>query len=149
MKKVALCLLVVVTAILTACSATAKPSLAPRAEFILKATDIAFDSTRLEVQAGQSVKVTLHNEGALEHDFSIMEIPYTGEVIGGDKVVAGHDEGHGHEGAESDIHVAAMPMGGRDTIEFTPSEPGEYEFVCTVAGHREAGMVGILVVRAP
>lgn len=56
MKKLTLCLLVVITAVLTACSATAEPAPVPRSEFTLKATDIAFDNTRLEVQAGQPVK---------------------------------------------------------------------------------------------
>jgi uncharacterized cupredoxin-like copper-binding protein len=34
-------------------------------------------------------------------------------------------------------------------LEFTPSKPGTYEFWCTVAGHKEAGMTGTLVVQAP
>ncbi|HRQ41594.1 MAG TPA: cupredoxin domain-containing protein [Chloroflexota bacterium] len=146
MKKVALCLLVIVAAVLTACSSTAEPSLVPRTEFTLKATDIAFDNTRLEAQAGQPVRLTLQNEGVLEHDFSIMEMPHTGEVVVDHEVMAGHDMGH--MSAEPDIHVAAA-AGSRNMIEFVPSEPGEYEFVCTVAGHKEAGMVGTLVVKAP
>lgn len=75
-----------------------------------------------------------------------MEMPHAGEVGVSHEEVAGHDMGH--VSADPDIHVAAAP-GSRNTIEFTPSEPGEYEFVCTVAGHKEAGMVGTLVVNAP
>jgi uncharacterized cupredoxin-like copper-binding protein len=33
-------------------------------------------------------------------------------------------------------------------IEFTPSQPGEYEFFCSVPGHKEAGMRGTMVVSA-
>ncbi len=44
--------------------------------------------------------------------------------------------------------MAAL-MGQTNTIEFTPTKPGTYEFFCTVAGHKEAGMVGTLVVKAP
>ena len=40
-------------------------------------------------------------------------------------------------------------MGDSLNVEFTPSTPGEYEFFCTVAGHKEAGMVGTLIVTAP
>jgi len=35
------------------------------------------------------------------------------------------------------------------TIEFTPTKAGTYEFFCTTAGHKEAGMIGTLVVREP
>lgn len=31
-------------------------------------------------------------------------------------------------------------------MRFTPMEAGEYEFYCSVEGHREAGMKGKLIV---
>lgn len=147
MKKWSLYLLILilVTAVLSACnSTTAQPNLAPRTELTLVATDIAYDANRLEVVAGQPVRLALKNDGVLEHDFSIMEIPHTGEAEAHEEV-AGHDM----SGVpEPEVHVAA-PVGGSNSIEFTPSEPGEYEYWCTVSGHKEAGMVGTLVVTAP
>jgi uncharacterized cupredoxin-like copper-binding protein len=44
-----------------------------------------------------------------------------------------------------DVHMSTMP-GGSTTIKFTPQEAGEYEVFCTVEGHKEAGMIGKLVV---
>ncbi len=151
MKRLFTVLLIALAAALAACGSepqlTTSPSL-PSLEIELKATDIVYDMNRIEVLAGQPVKLTLHNEGALEHDFSILEMPHMGEVMleEMEDEMAGHDMGHMSEDLE--IHVAA-PMGGRGVIEFTPSEPGEYEFFCTVVGHKEAGMVGTLVVKAP
>jgi len=100
------------------------------------------------VMAGQPVRLTLRNDGVLEHDFSIMTMPYTGEVMVSEMAeeMEGHDMSQMEE--EPEIHVVA-PVDGRNTVEFTPSEPGEYEYYCTVPGHKEAGMVGILVVKAP
>jgi plastocyanin len=36
--------------------------------------------------------------------------------------------------------------GGTSEITITIDEPGEYEYYCSVPGHREAGMVGTLIV---
>jgi nitrite reductase (NO-forming) len=55
--------------------------------------------------------------------------------------MAGHDMG----GMAFDAHMSTMP-GGSTTIKFTPQEAGEYEVFCTVEGHKEAGMIGKLVV---
>ena len=107
-----------------------------------------YQPASLEITADLPVRLTLTNGDALEHDFSIMAMPHTGEVIVDDagSDLADHDMSELAE--EPEIHVAA-PAGGQGAIEFTPSTPGEYTYFCTVAGHKEAGMVGTLVVTAP
>jgi uncharacterized cupredoxin-like copper-binding protein len=139
--------LIVAAGVLMACS-SADPAPAPITEITLVATDIAYDTNRLEVVAGQPVRITMRNEGALEHDFSIMELPHTGEVMA--EEAEGDMDGHDmdHMDIEPEIHVAP-PLGEERSIEFTPTTPGEYDYFCTVNGHKEAGMVGTLVVTAP
>ncbi len=44
------------------------------------------------------------------------------------------------------LHVVAAAES-RGTLTFTPTKPGQYEFYCTVAGHKEAGIVGVLTVK--
>jgi uncharacterized cupredoxin-like copper-binding protein len=109
----------------------------------LTASDIAYDAERLEVAAGQPVRLSLENAGVLEHDFSIRQIPVAG-VHDEEPAADDHDMSHVEE--ELALHVAAPANGGSNVLEFTPTEPGEYEFYCTVSGHKEAGMVGTLVV---
>ncbi|MAT96242.1 MAG: hypothetical protein CL608_03790 [Anaerolineaceae bacterium] len=148
-KRLAGFLVILISLILVACG-SAEPTPPPTLSLSLLATDIAYDQEQLEVMAGQPVKIMLSNEGALEHDFSIMEIPHLGEVMA-EEMEEGAEHGV-HDMSEMDmdpeVHVAA-PIGGRSSVEFTPSTPGEYEFFCTTAGHKEAGMKGTLVVQAP
>ena len=138
--------------ILAACSAGGATGNTPLSQAItLVATDIAYDAERIEVGAGQTIRLTLDNQGVLEHDFNIIEIPLSGEATVTEAAgeMAGHDMGHddmGHAVDEPAVHVAA-PGGDEAGVEFTPTAPGEYEFYCTVSGHREAGMHGILVVK--
>ncbi len=141
-------LLVLGTLVLAACSSQGSDTTSVEpVEVTLNATDIAYDKNRIEVIAGRPVSLTLHNAGVLEHDFSILEIPHTGEVASTemDEEMAGHDMSNM---PNMDVHVAA-PTDQSNTIEFIPTTPGEYEYYCTVAGHKEAGMVGTLVVQAP
>lgn len=147
MKTNLVMILAVMVGVLAACT-SAEPTADPAVEIMLTATDIAYDVNRIEVPAGQLVRVRLRNDGALDHDFSIFEIPHAGEVRAeeAEDGMAGHDMS-GME-MEPEIHVAP-PHGTSLSVEFTPTTPGEYEFLCTVAGHKEAGMVGTLVVTAP
>ncbi len=149
MRPIVILLLALGTLVLAACSSQGSATTATEpTEVTLNATDIAFDKTRIEVVAGRPVSLTLHNAGVLEHDFSIVELPHAGEAstTEGEGEMDGHDMSNVTE--EMDIHVAA-PTDQSNTIEFTPTTPGEYEYYCTVAGHKEAGMVGTLVVQAP
>jgi uncharacterized cupredoxin-like copper-binding protein len=109
----------------------------------LVATDIVYDVTQLEVTANRPVRLTLENAGALEHDFSIREIDVH-DVHAADG--AADDHAMSEDAHELDLHVAAPPAGGDAVLEFTPTEAGEYEFYCTVPGHKEAGMAGTLIV---
>lgn len=130
-------------ALLAACASPASP---PKSvEITLQASGMTYQPATLEVTAGQLVKLTFQNSDVLDHDFSIMEIPM--ETIGAtQEPLAGHDMTHVSE--EPELHVAAL-MNQTSTLDFTPTKPGTYEFYCTVAGHKEAGMVGALVVKAP
>jgi plastocyanin len=82
----------------------------------VEGTEFEFVPAELSAPAGDVV-VTLVNTGVIEHDFTIDEL-----------------------GAH--IHANA---GETSTGTFTAS-PGTYEVYCSVAGHRESGMVGTLTV---
>lgn len=87
----------------------------------LEAQDIAWSETQLTVKPGDTITMT--NAGQLEHDFTVDEL--------GIKEVT--------------------PSNG-DTVTITipnDAQPGEFEFYCSVPGHKEAGMVGTLTVEAP
>ncbi len=157
MKRITLLLILLAgLLILVACSGGGAAESAPPSQAItLVATDIAFDMERIEVNAGQTIRLALDNQGVLEHDFNITRIPLSGETTVTEAAgeMAGHDMGNddmghddmGHAADEPAVHVAA-PGGNQAGVEFTPTAPGEYEFYCTVSGHREAGMRGVLVV---
>ena len=58
--------------------------------------------------------------------------------------------GHNMSGMtnQPELHMA-VAMGQTGVLEFTPTKPGTYEFFCTVAGHKEVGMMGTLIIKAP
>lgn len=150
MKRFLLILLAVGLA-LVGCTAgeNAEEAHADEQEVSVTALDeLRYEPSTIEVEANRPVALTLINEGALDHDLSIVQLPLAGEVEAHAEEEA-HDE---HEMSmdedELALHLSATPDD-RETVIFTPSEPGEYQFLCTVPGHQEAGMVGTLVVTAP
>lgn len=110
----------------------------------LTATDIAYDVTQMAVPVNQPVRLTLANDGVLEHDFTIREIAVEG--VHGPAESEADDHAMSEDVHDLALHVAAPANGGQAVLEFTPTEAGEYEYYCTVSGHKEAGMVGTLVV---
>ena len=77
----------------------------------------AFDPAEIRVDAGEDIAIVLTSTDIL-HDLTIDEL---------------------------DAHVAA-DRGETAEGGFTADEPGRYTYYCTVAGHREAGMEGTLIV---
>ena len=131
---------VVFASLLTACGGVAKPT----TELTLDATDFAYSPLLITVPVDEPVLLTLKNSGNLEHDFVIEKIAVKTDVIRD----SGSDAHHAH-GAETnyDLHFSAQ-VGEASVIQFTVSEPGTYQFFCSVAGHKEAGMIGELIVVA-
>jgi plastocyanin len=83
-------------------------------------TQIAFDTTTLSSKPGK-VTIDFNNPSALEHDVAIEQ---SGEVIAESELIA-----------EGKTSVTANLA------------PGTYTYLCTVPGHAEAGMEGVLTVR--
>ena len=138
MKK--LLLISIVAGLLSACATT--PSVT---KITVDASAMKYQPASIEVKLGQPVELTFNNTDAVDHDFTIMEIP-TEHITAASEPVAGHDMSH--MASEPELHMA-VAMGKSGTLSFTPTKSGTYEFFCTVAGHKEAGMVGTLVVTAP
>lgn len=100
-------------------------------------TDFAFSPTELTVPAGQEITLDAANTGAVIHNFIIMNLG----ASAGTEYTA-NDDANAYWKLE-------VPAGGSTTATFTaPTEPGEYEVVCSTPGHLQAGMVGKLTVVA-
>ncbi|MDO8616665.1 MAG: plastocyanin/azurin family copper-binding protein [Dehalococcoidia bacterium] len=114
-------------------------------EVTVKMTDlVTFQPAEVRVEAGRPVRLTVDNsESAAVHDLTVAEMPVM------DVLSSGAAGGMGHAGmdvgAEYDLHIA-LDGGGVGALEFTPTQSGEYVFICTVPGHEQAGMTGKLIV---
>lgn len=124
------------------------PTIAP-ATIRIEAKEFAYAPAKPTVKVGQTVEIVLKNTGVTVHDFTIAKINLKGKAIAHG---AEHQMDHSQMGAVDPdalpVHVAAE-TGHEATVTFTPTEPGEYEFYCTVAGHKASGMVGKLIVVQP
>lgn len=80
-----------------------------------------WSETELTVKPGDTVSAV--NTGSLQHDFTVDELSISED----------------------------LPTDGSEVLITIPedAEPGEYEFYCSVPGHREGGMFGTLIIEAP
>lgn len=124
---------------LAACSGTSASQ--PATEITVVASDFAYNPASITIPVGQPVTVTLENTGAVEHDFVVESIQVTG-VEASESGPAAH---HQMDEADYDLHFFAR-AGDSATLRFTALEPGTYEIFCSIEGHKEAGMVGQLIV---
>lgn len=108
------------------------------------AADFRFDPPDLTLKAGQQYSLLFKNAGSTLHDWTIDGIPSQTVAV---NASGGHDMGSATMPAvAAQLHVAA-DAGKTDELTFTPTQPGEYEYSCTVPGHRELGMRGRLAVQ--
>jgi uncharacterized cupredoxin-like copper-binding protein len=137
LKRVLLTVLAV-----TLLSACASGPSKPATDITVEMTDFAYTPSSITVPAGAPVTVTVKNTGNIEHDFVVEKVNATTKVIED----SGSDAHHAHgEEQNYDLHVSAN-AGETTVFELTVAEPGTYEIFCSVEGHKEAGMIGELVV---
>ena len=85
------------------------------------AKDVRFDPADVMVTAGEWTLLEFRNEDPVVHDWMVEGIP--------------------------NLEVIARP-GQTETLRFVLDKPGEYMVMCSIPGHAEAGMVGMLTVEA-
>lgn len=101
--------------------------------------DMRFHPDRLELRLGESVRLRIHNTGAMLHEF----------VLGTPAALEDHAAlmlrfpNMEHD----EPWMAHVPPGQRGEIIWTFNRAGEFSFACLIAGHYQAGMRGTLVVK--
>ncbi|MBI2814568.1 MAG: azurin [Opitutae bacterium] len=113
-----------------------------------------FNLTRIEVKAGQDVKVTLTNTGsmpkaAMAHNWVLLKKGADGKAFT-DAAVTAQATDYIPPALADQIIVHTKMIGAKQSDEITfkaPTEPGEYPFVCTFPAHFLSGMQGVMVVK--
>ncbi len=104
-----------------AATPSASPAASPVAQadtFILSALDIRFEPKEFTIPANTDVTIEFSNDGKMQHDVVLADL--------------GISSGRLNAGETRKVKINA--------------KPGTYHFYCSVPGHRQAGMVGILTV---
>ena len=90
----------------------------------VSATEFAFTPNKFEGKVGEKLTFKVTNKGTVEHNFVILS----------------------PDGSEELTKMTTQP-GETKSLEFTPTAAVTYQIDCNIAGHKEAGMVGELIVK--
>jgi uncharacterized cupredoxin-like copper-binding protein len=83
------------------------------------AKDLLFEPKEIRVKKGENVHITFNNKGKMPHDLTIQDLNAGTDTISG---------------------------GSSDELSFVADKQGTFQFICSVPGHAEAGMVGTIIV---
>lgn len=105
----------------------------------IEMNEFSFSPASFSVPAGKQIKLQLKNSGSIQHDFIILK---KGVVLPG--------KFDSDKQADDVYFHAVLDSGKSDSFTFTaPDEPGEYQVICGIAGHFQAGMIASMTVEAP
>ncbi len=120
-------LVVVVLAVgLTACGGGGGGAPQPATGKVINVdtTEFAFNPNAFSGTVGQKLSFKINNKGTVDHNFVILNADGSQEL------------------AKTEVKVGTSA-----TLDFTPTAAGEYQVDCNLPGHKEAGMVGKLIVK--
>jgi uncharacterized cupredoxin-like copper-binding protein len=101
--------------------------------------NLVFVPDLLSFQAGKRYKLTLINPSSQKHYFTAKDFA---DNTWTQKVDAGKVEIKGA------VHELELKPGATADWFFVPMKAGTYSLHCSIPGHREAGMVGMLTIAA-
>ena len=134
MKRTFIIMAVLVSLSLVSCGGGGGPS----TTIDVTLTDFQFQPSQFTVPAGQTITFNSSNNGAVVHNFVIMNL--------GTSAGDSFDE----EDVPNVYWETELQPGGSTTTTFTaPSAPGEYEVICRTQGHIVSGMTARLIVVPP
>lgn len=97
--------------------------LQPDGSFIIVGTEFAFEPETIQIPVNEEAVIEFRNLGTVDHDLVIEEF---------------------------DVATGSMRIGSKKTVRFTPTVLGEFELICSIPGHPDAGMTGtVIVVESP
>ncbi len=122
--------------------------------FHLHAENVKFEPSVIRVKVGETVRLTLDNHDAFLHDYTVDEAEFVVLSAGGAEHMEHESTADDMPGVEEEgalvslepLHIATDAKEQAHLV-FSATEPDEYEFYCSVPGHRELGMVGTLTVQ--
>ncbi len=113
----------------------------------ITAFDLGFRPSEVSVEAGKTVRLTFVNEGVMEHDVEVTALKATGiKTIEEAAALSERATDLLVENSEAGVPYAAAGAGDTMVIEFLPEAEGQYEMLCVVPGHAQAGMTGTFSV---
>jgi len=104
------------------------------------ADSMRFTPDRIDVRLGETLRFRVHNTGKVMHEF----------VIGTQAENARHAElmVKFPDMEHDEPYMAHVSPGKTGEIVWTFNRAGRFEFACLIAGHYQAGMVGVIQVGA-
>ncbi len=106
-----------------ACDDASDPSetgIQPDGTYVIVGTEFAFAPAALTIPVGEEAVIVFKNLGTVDHNLE--------------------SEGLG-------FATGTIRIGHERTVRFTPRSTGEFELVCSIPGHTEAGMTGAIIVQ--
>ncbi len=100
-------------------------------------SEFAFRPSVLRLTSGRPARLLFENRGQIAHQFesdALLRVPVR---IVDERI---HTETPG-------LEVLRLAPAASARLEFLPRLKGRVEFACTIEGHREAGMRGVLEIR--
>ncbi|WP_262271684.1 cupredoxin domain-containing protein [Microvirga yunnanensis] len=110
-------------------------------QVVMKETDsgMAFAPERIEVAKGEQVQFVLRNGGELDHELVI-------GTVEANRVHAEAMASHPNM-AREDPNAKRLGPKTSGVLRWQFTQAGTFEYACLIPGHREAGMVGTVVVK--
>ena len=94
---------------------------------------------RIEVRKGEQIRFILQNTGELDHEFLLAT---TEENLKHAEVMKKYPDME-----HDDPNGKRLKPKGKSEIVWRFTKAGEFEYGCLIPGHREAGMIGKIIVK--